>query len=384
MRAARLSFLLVLFALVGVIVAGDQPSSATAGESPADAKKKEAEAQKKKDAEAQKKQADSTAATKDDKKKDEIPADKGAKNDTKKPAKGAMFEAVMEDKSTVQVNLLDEKLTVVTKYGKLEVPVSDLRDIEFSPRPFADVKKRVRDGIKKLGSDVFADREAASKALLALGPAAYPALQEAARSDDLETKKRALKLMGQMEEKYTTEDLARSPDDRVRTPKFTIVGEIQVTSFKVSTRYFGEKSLKLTHVRSMRTLGPGRTLTVAIDSSRYGTSAATWMETNVIVRARARLSIKATGEIDMYPIAGSAGVYRATPEGGMWAGVVRGIGTTTPGKLVGKIGKTGSEFAIGKEYKGNPTAAGVLYLRIIQTTFNVNPRGEYKATIVAD
>jgi hypothetical protein len=52
--------------------------------------------------------------------------------------------------------------------------------------------------VQQLGSEDFAQREAAAKALMKLGPAARPALEKAKQSDDAEVRKRARDILGRM------------------------------------------------------------------------------------------------------------------------------------------------------------------------------------------
>src|SRR3954447_23588695 len=56
--------------------------------------------------------------------------------------------------------------------------------------------ERIAELVNQLGDDEFDKREAASKALAAIGEPARAALQKATSSDDLETRRRAARLLG--------------------------------------------------------------------------------------------------------------------------------------------------------------------------------------------
>jgi hypothetical protein len=101
----------------------------------------------------------------------------------------------------------------------------------------------------------------------------------------------------------------------------------------------------------------------------------------VTVRAGSRLIIKASGQIDMYPLEGYNGQYMASPSGPKWVGRQ---GAPAPGMVVGRIGTSGKEFTIGEKYDGKPDEAGVLYLRIVASPWNNASTGEYKLTIRAE
>jgi hypothetical protein len=239
-----------------------------------------------------------------------------------------------------------------------------------------------------LKSDDFAEREAGSKELLALGVASYHPVLEATRSEDLEVKKRAQAVLDKLEKKFPAEELRRKPHDLVHTPTFIIAGQIQGASLKVRNAYFGETQLKLGDLRSLSAMGTTRDTTLALDASRYALPGAVpaWLATNITVRAGGRLIVKATGEIDMYPLGGYNGQYIATPGGPKWAGgapMVRGAGAPValPGVIVGRIGSAGKEFVIGEKYNGTPGEAGTLYLRIVGSPWSNGSTGEYKVTV---
>jgi hypothetical protein len=87
----------------------------------------------------------------------------------------------------------------------LLLPLS-LLSAEPQPAKQADPAS-VRRLIAQLGSSQFTEREAATKALEALGPAVLEALREAARSDDAEIRRRARPLIQKAEKRLEAEKL---------------------------------------------------------------------------------------------------------------------------------------------------------------------------------
>jgi len=314
-----------------------------------------------------------------DKKKLDKPDDKAKKVEDTPSVKRGLWEAVMDDHSLVKVELLQEQIQVATPYGLLKVPASDVRRIEFMSRPVPDAPKKIAAAIEKLKSDEFAVREAGNKELVELGPASYHAVVEATHAEDLEVKQRATAVLKKLEQKFPTEELRRKPHDVIETPTFTIAGHIQGSSLKVKTVYFGEVQLKLPDIRTFSSLGSTRGATLALDASKYAAPGGTaWLETGVAVRSGTRLLITATGEIDMYPLGGYNGQYRATPSGPKWGGTYV---APSPGMIVGRVGSSGKEFTIGEKYEGTPGEVGMLHLRIITSPWSNASSGEYKVTI---
>ena len=80
-----------------------------------------------------------------------------------KPCPGADVEVKYIDDSSMKLKLLDEKLELVTKYGILQVAVTDIRRIDFAPRVPADVAEKAVIAISKLGHSDFKIREAATE-----------------------------------------------------------------------------------------------------------------------------------------------------------------------------------------------------------------------------
>ena len=81
---------------------------------------------------------------------------------------GLEFEVRMADESAIKVVMLDPAITVATRYGKLVIPVTEIRRIEPGFR-FPDGSEiKVEKAIEALASPVFAEREDAEQALVKL------------------------------------------------------------------------------------------------------------------------------------------------------------------------------------------------------------------------
>jgi hypothetical protein len=294
--------------------------------------------------------------------------------------------------STVRMILHSDKVDVATAYGPLSVPARDIRAIDFGLHFPDGVEPRIAQAIKNLGESNFRDRDRATKELIDLGPYSFPAVSDATRSGDLEVSRRAKELLKTLQAKHPKKDLKIAIDDRVITPKFTIVGRIMTTSLKAKTELFGEVDLPVARMRTMRSMsGVGSDLDVVIDAGRYA-SAGQWMETDFQVDGRSAISVIATGNVDTWPQQG--GQYMVTPNGlqgraqGQHIPAVAGRKLTPPingqlygGMLVGKIGEDGQMFTLGERYEGTPDTAGKLYLHIVPSPWNAQSNGSYEVKI---
>jgi hypothetical protein len=184
--------------------------------------------------------------------------------DKKAAAKGAAagspakrlptFEVRFTDNSTMKLVVREETLEVSTRYGRLGVPLTDIQQIDFATRIPDDLAKRVDTAIANLGSPQFRERESASADLLGLQEKSYPALLEAVKHADPEVVRRAEELLARIREAVPEDLLDVRKQDVLYIEDMKIVGTISLTSLRVTTFQFGEQQVKLSDLRSLRSL----------------------------------------------------------------------------------------------------------------------------------
>src|ERR1700677_3323242 len=69
-----------------------------------------------------------------------------------------LAEGRLGDGSLVRISILQENLDVMTRYGKLTVPFSEIRRIDFGLHLAEGVGNKIDTAIKHLGSDAFPAR----------------------------------------------------------------------------------------------------------------------------------------------------------------------------------------------------------------------------------
>jgi LCCL domain len=180
-----------------------------------------------------------------------------------KPAAEAVVEVHFTDDSFMKVKLRDEKIELVTPYGKLLIPANEIRRIEFATRIPEDLAKRIDAAVISLGSNDFKTRETATAELTAAGIAAYPALLKAVTSSDAEVKKRAQELLDKLRGEVPEDRLEVRPFDVIHTAHSKIAGHVGASSLKVHTAQFGEQQMKLADARSLNVPGAGAETTSA-------------------------------------------------------------------------------------------------------------------------
>lgn len=295
--------------------------------------------------------------------------------------------------STVRMLIQSEKIDINTHYGKLTVPVKDVRAIEFGLHFPDGVETKIEGAVRGLGSSDYRERERSSAALIDLGPYSYLAVLEATLVTDAEISQRAKELAKKLQVNHPKRDLKTMVEDKVVTRSFTIVGRILTTSIKSKTEYFGDVELAFGKMRTLRSVGTaGLDMEFALDASKYANQGQ-WMDTKYHVDGRSGIVVTAKGMIDVMPQQGgqylsSPNGFQATQRGQPFGGIMMGgrkIGVVNQqahgGMLLGKIGEDGEVFIVGERYDGTPETEGRLYLHIGPSQWNVPSAGNFDIKI---
>jgi hypothetical protein len=288
-------------------------------------------------------------------------------------------EVRFTDDSVVRMFILQERLEVVTKYGKLSIPVADILKVDFGIHVSEELQKKIAQAIEELGSENYKTRELALKNLVGWGPNAYPQVYKACKSDQPEVKKRAQMAMDKLKAKHPTRNLRLREEDIIVTANFTVVGKIITTTIKAKAENFGELDLQLAKLRGIRSLSASAEVDTTVDATKYAVIGQ-WMDSGFEVREGMRLHIVASGSVNLWP---QNGGFVSTPKGYTQQGFIQGPGTQHyPGTLLGRVGVDGPMFVIGDRYDGPTNREGKLYLHIAPSPWNQNnSTGSYSVKI---
>jgi len=292
------------------------------------------------------------------------------------PSRPHHAEVRFGDGSLVRMTLLQENIDVLTKYGKLTIPLSDIRRVEVGLHVPADVNQQITQSIKRLASDVYKERDCACKDLVQVGHLAFPSLQKASRSGDQEVAFRAVSVIKQISERVAPDLLRLREEDVIHTTEFTVIGRITAETLKAHSPHFGEVSLKLCELRTLHMRQQGGKQELVVDAAKNGSGLDQWLDTGITVDAAQRVVIMAEGQVDLWPQ--GPGQYMAIPKGYNTAG--KG-GQFLAGALIGRIGENGKAFLVGERYEGNATEEGKLYLLVVPSPWNNASTGQYRVRV---
>jgi len=302
------------------------------------------------------------------------------------PVAPGLVEVRFTNGSVVVMNMLQDKIDIVTEYGKLTVPPRDIRSIEFGIHATDEETRNLEQAVKQLGSNVQAERETAVADLIAMGPLAFLRLQRALASKDLEVSRRAESTLKTIREKYPARLLRAREEDVVRTGKFSIVGRIITPTLKAKADDFGDLDLRPARLLAIRWLGGDTKKEVVVDAGMYGGPGNNkWMATGVKLEPHVGVRLTATGQVDLLPqqpgqrMCGPDGNNGGNGRGRMGFQVNNGQGG---GELYGRI-DNGQMFFIGSRHTLTPKTGGQLHLMILQSPWGCPTTGEYRVTVAA-
>jgi hypothetical protein len=304
-------------------------------------------------------------------------------HDVKKPEEPKeLAEVRFIDESVVRMCILQERLEIATKYGKLVVPTSDILKVDFGVHVPSELESKIAKAIEELGSEVYKVRETAMRDLLSWGPSAYPQLYRSSKSNQLEVKQRVGAVLDRLKAKYPVDNLRLRSEDIIVTQNFTIVGQIVTPTVKAQAENFGDLDLKLAKLRGIRWLAKQHETELTIDLLKNGLPGQ-WLDSGYEVHQGMRLHIVASGTVNLLPqnpgfVCGPKGLNANQGFGGQMA---PGL-PYAPGTLLGRIGQDGSMFVIGDHYEGAATREGKLYLHIAPSPWQQNgSNGSYHVKI---
>ena len=283
-----------------------------------------------------------------------------------------LVEVRLADGSAVRMTLVQTHIDVTTRYGKLSVPASDLKRIDFGFRYPEGAQEKIEDAIAKLGAANYKQRETAAADLLGYRELSYPALKRALKSTDAEIAKRSEEVIKKIEEKVPAERLRITENDMVHTNEFTIAGKIESTTLKARSPYFGEVQVQLAEARNLRALRSFGDVELTVEA-RFA-SHQDWMETEIEVNGDDPIEIKASGTMFLRQGQG----YESTPNGNQ----NYRDGTYAPGQLFARVGKTGKLLTVGEKFKGNVGESGRLYFRVHPSPWGNMMTGSYAVKVI--
>ena len=306
-----------------------------------------------------------------------------------------VFDFGFIDGSNVKVVVLEPSMAVTTKYGKLVVPLGELRRVELGFRYPPGVEDKLTAAIDKLAAPAYSEREEAGLQIYELKQYAGPMLKRATTDTNPERRQRAAVLLETVRRSVPAERVDAKDYDLIETAEFQLRGRLDAASLKIRTKQFGEAEVSIAEMKQFRAVAVAApTDELTLDAAVYSKlNSQAWLDTKIDVTNGSDLTVTCTGSIDQWPQ--EAGKYVCGPAGnGNQApnqrGAVRVFGPNQvrnsiamSGAVLGKIGEGGQPFLVGASLKWDKVPeTGRLFLQIAPSHWgNDNATGAYKVRI---
>ena len=305
------------------------------------------------------------------------------------------------DPQSIRLNLMDgsvitgklevKEIEIETKFGSLTIPVEAIKSFKPGLDSYPDLKQEVDGFIENLGSDDYAEREAARKSLARMGSRIETELKRHLKDKNAERVRQIKAILEEFAtaEEFSADDEGATPEsawsrlDMVETTDFTVLGKISPQSFQVTSQY-GPLNIQLAHIRTAeRNLGTKQQVRRSLSVSGQNLANLAFKNSGIRLKRGDRVSVTADGQIMMTPWGSGT---MSTPEGGANFGA--DPNQIPGGALVARIGDSGKVFKVGAKHSFQADRTGTLQFAIaMQYDYaqgNYQFPGEYKLKIKVD
>lgn len=293
---------------------------------------------------------------------------------------------VMSGKSNIKI------ITLITDYGKLEIPLKNVSSVEFGISPDNAGKQKIYNLLNNLGARNIPKNSEAYNELINMPIGAIPVIEdyisnrtEPADSVSEYTAEKALndlKYKYNLVSNYTKKDVITFDED------YKIGGSYDLKSISLKTEY-GELQINRDKILKMEIIYSSegdseRKFILYANKHIYSNTNGGWLNTGISLRQGQNFSISASGEVSFASLSG----YKYTPDGKTSSTKYTdsyydytSSSYPTYGNVVYKIGGSGTMMKAGDKFSGQATTSGNLYISIYEVVYNAANTGSYTVKI---
>jgi len=285
-------------------------------------------------------------------------------------------------------------VSLVTDYGKLEIPIKNVTSIEFGIAPDIANKAKIENLLKQLSNTAEDQRKSAYDELEKLDIRAIPVISDFMLSSDYtpseNTDYTPEMLLAELKSKYNVEDDYSDKDIVTIDFDYKMGGSYALKSISLKTEYGNLdipkekiKNVEVTYENMDESLKTYKLMASKHISSNQNGG---WLNTGISVKSGQKLTITATGEVSLASLSGnkyhpdgSTGSTPATNSEDDYSATA----STYPsyGNVVYKIGESGTMMKAGANFNGTVKQSGVVYISIYETVYNASNTGFYTVKV---
>ena len=306
------------------------------------------------------------------------------------------LKITLRDGNTMSGTAKMNTISLVTDYGKLDIPVKNVSAIDIGIPSDNANKEKIIALIKQLNGTEESMRKNAYDELMKLDVKAVPIISEFLSSPKYEpganSDYTAESALTELMSRYGVEDNFSTKDVVSVDFAYTMGGVYDFKKIDLKTEY-GSLSIPKEKIKHIDIVyvggGDGSELVFNVFASKYisGNTIGGWLKTGIQVKNGQHLSMFATGQVVLASLSnGKYGPDGAVKEAGATKDNYEGeydSGSLYPtyGQLVYKIGESGTAMKAGSKFNGTMNQTGMLYLSIYETVFNAANTGSYTVKI---
>ena len=310
---------------------------------------------------------------------------------------------LLRDGSSFSGKTVMGNITLVTSYGKLDIPLPNVTSMDLGITPDRSNEGKIINLIKQMANSSADMRKSAYEELSKMNIGAVKVISDFIYSDKYVaaefTDFTPDAALSELKASLNIDESVSDKDVITIDGEYTMGGIYDFKKIDLKTEY-GTLSLpkeKIKHIDVLYTpTGDGSEKAFVLLGNKHISANLNggWFKTGIMLKQGQKLSIFATGEItfaslsnNKYKPDGSLSGTAAgvTDEGyeGDYAGGNTASAYPTYGNVVYKIGESGTMMKAGAKFNGTSKGAGMLYLAVYETVYNATNTGSYSVKVMA-
>lgn len=306
------------------------------------------------------------------------------------------FRLTLRDGNIVTGSTKVASVSLITDYGKLDIPIKNVSSIEMGITPNKVNIDKITNSLKLLSDANEQVRSNAYSDLVKQDIGAIPIISDYIGNEKYEpSANNDYTPEGAMNELMTTyniKDGFATKDVVSIDNEYTMGGSYSFTTINLVTE-FGTLDIPRNKIERIEVIFTGADndgdKAFKLQASKHISSNQNggWLKTGITLKSGQTFSITATGEVSLQSLSGAKykpdGSTGATPAVDGVDDYGAAAATTYPsyGNVVYKIGDAGVLTKAGAKFKGKANSSGMLYISIYETVYNAANTGTYNVKI---
>lgn len=292
-------------------------------------------------------------------------------------------------------------VTLITNYGKLEIPLQNVSSLDLGITPDKSNETRIINLIKQLGNSDENMRKSAYDELVKMEIRAIPVMSNFIYSEKYQptefTDYTPESALSELKSTHNIDDNFSDKDVITIDYQYTMGGVYDFKKLDLKTEYgllsLPKEKIKHIDVLYVPSSGENSDKTFILLASKHisGNNNGGWLKTGIMLKQGQKFSITASGEITLASLSnnkyhpdGSTGTSTSTTTDTYEGDYNYGSTSAYPtyGNVVYKIGESGTMLKAGAKFNGSASAGGLLYLSMYETVYNASNTGSYTVKVL--